>query len=152
MTNDFNKSKQAEYYIRLISESVQWQMFRRGEWIAFSEFLNAHLEMKYDSLKGKSDVKTIRLLDEHSCFFVVDLTTNTLSYDNDLGLTHYEIRRVDLRKTSLLKDALWTSTKNIDLVRLDPNSVLYNEILGVFVSMGLNYKKVRFMISFFFVI
>ena len=121
-------------------------MFRRGEWIAFSEFLNAQLEMKYDSLKGKNDIKTIRLLDEQSCFFVVDLKTNTLSYDNDLGLTHYEIRRVDLRKTSLLKDALWTSTKDYEVVRLDPNSVLYNETLGVFVSMGLNYKKVCFIL------
>ena len=52
------------------------------------------------------------------------------------------MRRVELKKSSLLTDVYWTSTRNFEIVRLDPNSVLFNEKLSVFLSMGLNYRNV----------
>ena len=136
--------KKAKKLNELISRNIQWQVFVKGEWRVFSPYLNTELEMKFMSCQN-NDSK-IRLLDENNCFFEADVKENKLSYDFDLGLKHYEMRRVEFKNELLLFDAYWTSTKDYEVVRLDPNSVIYNATLGVFVSMGLHYKN---MIEFF---
>lgn len=137
---EFNTRKQAYEYVDEISQSVQWQVFRNDQWQAFNVFLNVQLEMKYKK-RGQNPAK-IRLLDEQNLFFEADLQTYKLWYDVDLGLRHYQMRRVELKKSSLLTDVYWTSTRNFEVVRLDPNSLLFNEKLSVFLSMGLNYRNV----------
>ena len=143
---EYNKAKKFSQYIK---EKVRWEKFERGKWEPFTESLNEELEIKHMFCGNKNS--KIRLLDRYNRFFEADVKENKLSYDVDLGLRHYEIRRVELMKTPLLKDALWTSTNNFDMVRLDPNSVLYNETLGFFVSMGLIYRNVRFILFYFMI-
>ena len=126
MAQDFNRSKQAEYFSKQISESVEWQWLENGQWQAFSESLNTELEMKFISCQQTTGDSKIRLLDQQdSCFFEADVKKNQLVYDTDRN-TYYQIRRVELLAT-LSRETHWTSNKNYELVRLDPNSDLYRE-------------------------
>lgn len=149
---EWAKNKQCE----LIGQRVQWQMLNKDEWRPFNLYLNTQIEMKYSSFNDKKfgTSSNIRLLDEKGDYFVADVDSKSLVYENS-PLVRYKIRRSDVQ-ANIKYPPTWTSTIGLELVTLNPNSQEYKQTYQYFVDNGLKPNSVKkkyenYMLFFYFI-